>query len=107
VSKQATRNDGRLPALLPGDHVTDCDGDEQRLLVVAVSATRADEYKLDDVTGSERTTGNRVVADVNIDYPGDDAVIECVYPQHGLQLSLNNCYAFPRSRLRLEHALGD
>ena len=105
MSPQATRHDGPLPALLPGDHVTDCDGDDQRLLVVTVSATRADEYDLDDVTGTEPTGENITVADVNIDYPGDDAVIECIYPQHGLELSLNNCYAFPRSRLRLEHSL--
>jgi hypothetical protein len=101
------RDDEPLPALLPGDHVTDCDGDGQRLLVVEVSATRADEYKLDDVTGPDPTKGNRTIADVNIDYPADDAVIECVYPQHGLELTLNNPYAFPRSRLRLEHSLAD
>jgi len=99
--------DEPLPALSLGDHVSDCDDKDQRMVVVGISATPASNYRLGDETADRRAGGHITVADLNIDYPADDAVIEVVYQQHGLELDLTNSYAFPRSRLRLEQPLTD
>lgn len=99
--------DDALPTLSLGDQVSDCDGGGERMVVVGISATRADDYSLGDEGADGLAGGDVVVADLNIDYRPDDAVIEVVYQQHGLQLDLDKSYAFPRSRLRLEQPLTD
>jgi hypothetical protein len=99
--------DEALPALSLGDHVSDCDGEGERMVVVGISATRADDYSLGDEGADGPAGGDVTVADLNIDYRSDDAVIHVVYQQHGLELDLDKTYAFPRSRLRLEQPLTD
>lgn len=81
-----------LPELRVGDHVTDRDGDDTRLLVVGRPADVADEYLVDGVRLSE----------YNPSYPDDDSVVEAIYPQReAISLDASKTYAFPRSRLRI------
>lgn len=80
------------PQLHVGDHVTDREGDDTRLLVVGRPADGADEYLVDGVRLSE----------YNPSYPDDDGVVEAIYPrQEAVSLATSETYAFPRSRLRI------
>jgi hypothetical protein len=81
-----------------GDHVTDVTDDDSTMVVVGLSASRADEYV---------AFGDTTVHDVNPEFPADDYVVEVVYPGHGLRLDTGNSYAFPRSRLRVARSAQD
>lgn len=90
-----------------GDHVCDREADEPAtMLVVGRPVERADEY----VVSAEGMEPAETVADYNrhLDYPGDDHVIEVVYPGRGdLDLETDARYAFPRSRLEQVAAVHD
>lgn len=86
------------PPVHVGDHVIDRDADDAPLLVVGRPADEADEYRIDGVPLSE----------YNPSYPGDDSVIEAVYPQRSdIALDTDQTYAFPRSRLRIDEPIHD
>jgi len=94
-----------LPALHVGDHVTDRDAEEDdeddvaTMLVVGLDTHRADAYELGD--------GGPTVAEVNPAYPKTDDVIEVTFPQRTDLDVDKKRYAYPRSRLRLEHPIHD
>lgn len=89
-------SDGDTPTrLYPGDTVRDREDDNSVLLVVATPVERADEYP---------ASGAETVADLNPDYPADDRVLECIYPDGArADIDAYRRYAFPRSRLRRVH----
>jgi len=88
-----------IPSLHVGDHVVDCDEDEDAatMLVVGLGTLRADAYPL----GDEGPT----VADVNPDYPETDDVVEVTFPQRTDMDVDNKRYAYPRSRLQLKRPI--
>ncbi|RDZ53103.1 hypothetical protein C5C07_15320 [Haloferax sp. Atlit-4N] len=104
IAEQLNMADGDvLPRLHVGDHVIDRDADEDdsldiaAMLVVGLDTLRADAYKLAD--------DGPTVADVNPAYPATDDVVEVTFPQRTDLDVEKKRYAYPRSRLRLEHPL--
>lgn len=83
----------RTCRLAPGDVVVDRETGD-RLVVVGVSAERADEWVVDAV--------GKTVAEfeTNDGYPTDDIVIEATYLTDALRSDRPRRYAFPHSRLR-------
>lgn len=89
-----------------GDHVHDCEADDERtMLVTATPVKKADEYVID---GEDKDGLKATVADYNEDYPSDDVVVEVVYPgRTDVALDGAKRYAFPRSRLARVAAVHD
>jgi hypothetical protein len=90
--------DHKLGEVHLGDHVRDVTGDGSTMVVVGLSASRADEYP---------ALINTTVHDLNPEFPADDYVVEVVYPGHGLSLDTDDTYPFPRSRLRVARSAQD
>ncbi|WP_052367751.1 hypothetical protein [Haloferax sp. ATB1] len=104
IAEQLNMAEGdALPRLHVGDHVTDRDADEDEeddiatMLVVGLDTLRADAYELSD--------DGPTVADVNPAYPETDDVVEVTFPQRTDLDVDKKRYAYPRSRLQLEHPL--
>ena len=87
--------ESHFPELHVGDHVSDREDDDATMVVVGRPDEPAAEYTFD----SRGTT----VADANPNYPADDDVVLCVFPQR-MDVSIEAIaqYSYPRSRLRLE-----
>ncbi len=78
-------------ALAPGDVVVDRETDD-RLVVVRVTADRADEVSVKDTTVAAYPK--------NEGYPDDDLVVEASYLSDALASEEQTRYSFPHSRLR-------
>lgn len=88
------------PELHIGDHVSDMvDPDQDATMIVVGKPTiQASAYELDD--------GPLTVADCNPPEMADDRVIEVAFVDRGsMDLDGTKRYAYPRSRLALEHAI--
>lgn len=79
--------------LVPGDIVVDRERGD-RLVVVGISAERADEWVVE--------AAGKTIAEyeTNDGYPTDDVVIEATYLTDALRSDHPRRYAFPHSRLR-------
>ncbi|MFC7018619.1 MULTISPECIES: SWIM zinc finger family protein [Haloarcula] len=83
----------RACRLTPGDVVLDRETGN-RLVVVGVSAERADEFV---VAAADKTVAE---FETNDGYPTDDVVVEAVYLADAARRDDPRRYAFPHSRLR-------
>ncbi|SEH60859.1 hypothetical protein SAMN05192561_11246 [Halopenitus malekzadehii] len=94
-SEMATVDDTDLVAFHVGDHVQDCDSDDEATLLVAgVPLQRAATYQINE--------DGKTVADVNPDYAAEEPVVEVIYPQRtDTHLDRKQTYAFPAARLEL------
>ncbi|WP_126665275.1 hypothetical protein [Haloterrigena salifodinae] len=82
-----------------GDHVQDEQDPDATMLVVNLDTLQADAYELED---------GLTVADVNPEYPPNDDVVECVFPdQTDLSLEDKKTYAYPKERLEVVHRVHD
>lgn len=82
-----------------GDHVSDREETEvnKPMIVTGIPGFMAKEHEFKN---------GQTVADVNPEYPEDDPVIEIRYPSRGDRLlSAPKRYAFPASRLEIEHKI--
>jgi len=84
--------------LFVGDHVVDREDDDATMLVVGLPSESAGLYMCDET---------QTVADYNPEYPADDDVVECVFPQRTHNAVPDNDYAYPRSRLERVAAVHD
>lgn len=83
-----------IPALDIGDHVTDRDDPDATMLVVGLPLENASDYHL----GSDDDGPS--IADVNPDYPAEDAVVEVIFAGSAdTDVDHAKRYAYPQSRL--------
>ena len=87
-----------FPELHVGDHVQDRE-DENGATMIVVG--------LPPETTGEYTVDGTPLIEYDEEYPASDDVVEVVYPQRTDVDVSENRYAFPRSRLRLAHAIHD
>ncbi|WP_207591666.1 hypothetical protein [Halomontanus rarus] len=87
------------PKLTLGDTVTDREKEDgTKMLVTGLPLEDADEF----------TAKGKTIAEHNPSYPADDTVIEIKYPTPvDVELGPLREFAFPRSRLKLEHRFFD
>jgi len=92
VSDPPSHTGDRPPELRVGMHVYDREADDNSvLLIVSALEERASAVGVGD---------GRSVADINEDYPRQDQVFECIYPNPTLaDVEAAKRYAFPRRRL--------
>ncbi|WP_276255484.1 hypothetical protein [Halomontanus rarus] len=87
------------PKLTLGDAVTDREKEDgTKMLVTGLPLEDADAF----------TAKGKTIAEHNPSYPADDAVIKIKYPTAAdVELGPLQEFAFPRSRLKLEHRFSD